>query len=220
MSPTVPPSRLSRRSCRAVLGAGALALLAACSVLPKPKPQDVYLLPAGATAEPAAATPLPWSLRVLRPSASPMLAGSRILVLPQDNQVSYYQGASWHEPAPTLLRHRLLDALRADGRIAQLSDDERLLQADFELDSELRAFQSEYHAGAPEAVIRLDVRLVRTGSQRIVASRRFEVRRTATATAVGAVVQAFGLAADGLAVELGRWTVEQMATATPHPAQR
>ena len=223
MSPTGHRPPLCLRPCRAALGAATLALLAACSVLPKATPQDVYLLPAAASASPAAASPLPWSLRVLRPSASPMLSGSRILVLPQDNQVNYYQGASWHEPAPALLRHRLLDALRADGRIAQLSDDDRLLQADFELDSELRAFQSEYpadHAGPPEAVIRLDVRLVRIGSQRIIASRRFEVRRPATATAVGAVVLAFGLAADELATELGRWTIEQMAAAAPRPAAR
>ena len=220
MSPTDHTARLFLRSCRAAIGAAGLALLAACSILPKATPQDVYLLPAAASAGPVAAQPLPWSLRVPRPSASTMLSGSRILVLPLGNQVSYYQGASWNEPAPLLLRHRLLDALHADGRIAQLSDDERLLQADFELDSELRAFQSEYHAGVPQAVIRLDVRLVRSGSQRIVASRRFEVRHPATATAVDAVVQAFGLAADELATELSHWTIEQIATAAPRPAAR
>ncbi|MEY5099295.1 MAG: hypothetical protein RJA36_2014 [Pseudomonadota bacterium] len=209
MSPTDPTVRL----CRCALGATALALLSACSVLPRPVPQDVYLLPAGPAQAHTPASPLPWSLRVMRPAASAMLAGQRILVLPEEQRVSYYKGASWNEPVPTLLRNRLLDTLRADGRISQLSGDERLLQADFELDSDLRAFQSEYRDGIPQAVIRLDVRLVRTGSQRIAASRRFEIRRPAAGTAVGDVVEALGLAADQLADELSRWTAEQLASA-------
>lgn len=195
------------------LAPAALLLLSACSILPKPAPVDVYLLPAATPPNPAAAQALPWSLRVTRPASSGLLAGQRILVLPQDNRISYYKGANWSDPAPVLLRNRLLDALRSDGRIAALSNDDRILNADFELDSDLRAFQSEYHGGNPQALVRLDVRLVRPATQRIVASRRFEMRQPASGTAVTDVVTAFGAAADGLAAELADWTVAQMAAA-------
>lgn len=108
------------------------------------------------------------------------------------------------------MRNRLLDAFRADGRIAALSTDERRLHADFEIDSDLRAFQSEYRDGRPEVVVRLDVRLYRPDTQRIVASQRFEFRQAATDTAVPAVVQAFGQASDALALAVVEWAVAAM----------
>ncbi len=219
----------------------AIALLPACSVLPEAQPLDVYVLPvtgdasagavsaaretarATAPAAPASAT-VPagssapaatgaqaWSLRVVRPAAGVHLAGQRIVVMPEGNRVSVYQGAGWSDPAPVLVRDRVLEAFRADGRVGALSSDERQLHADFELDSDLRAFQSEYRGGRPEAVLRLDARLVHTASRRIVASRSFEQRQASADPAVPAVVQAFGTAADRLSAEVVDWTVREAA---------
>ena len=206
-------SRPLRVAAAAVLCAA--VLLPACSVLPEAEPLDVYVLPvtgdASATAVPAAAGAQAWSLRVVRPAAGVHLAGPRIVVMPEDNRVSVYQGAGWSDPAPVLVRDRVLEAFRADGRVGALSSDERQLHADFELDSDLRAFQSEYRGGRPEAVLRLDARLVHTASRRIVASRSFEHRQAATDPAVPAVVQAFGAAADRLSAEVVDWTVREAA---------
>ena len=219
----------------------AIALLPACSVLPEAEPLDVYELPvtgdasagavsavretarATAPAAPASATVAAgssaaaaaaaqsWSLRVVRPAAGVHLAGQRIVVMPEGNRVSVYQGAGWSDPAPVLVRDRVLEAFRADGRVGALSSDERQLHADFELDSDLRAFQSEYRGGRPEAVLRLDARLVHTASRRIVASRTFEQRQPTEDPAVPAVVQAFGTAADRLSAAVVDWTVREAA---------
>ena len=219
----------------------AIALLPACSVLPEAEPLDVYVLPvtgdasagavsavretarATAPAAPASATVAAgssaaaaaaaqsWSLRVVRPAAGVHLAGQRIVVMPEGNRVSVYQGAGWSDPAPVLVRDRVLEAFRADGRVGALSSDERQLHADFELDSDLRAFQSEYRGGRPEAVLRLDARLVHTASRRIVASRTFEQRQPTEDPAVPAVVQAFGTAADRLSAAVVDWTVREAA---------
>ena len=206
-------SRPLRVAAAAVLCAA--VLLPACSVLPEAEPLDVYVLPvtgdASATAVPAAAGAQAWSLRVVRPAAGVHLAGQRIVVMPEDNRVSVYQGAGWSDPAPVLVRDRVLEAFRADGRVGALSSDERQLHADFELDSDLRAFQSEYRGGRPEAVLRLDARLVHTASRRIVASRTFEQRQPTEDPAVPAVVQAFGTAADRLSAAVVGWTVREAA---------
>ncbi|THF61711.1 ABC-type transport auxiliary lipoprotein family protein [Pseudothauera rhizosphaerae] len=199
---------VSIRRPSAALALLAAALLPACSVLPKAEPVDLYLLPA--TAAPAAGAPaLELALRVSRPEAARHLAGQRIVVLPDGDRVSVYKGASWSAPAPVLLRNRLLDAFRADGRIAALSSDDRALHADLELVSDLRAFHSEYRDGTPEAVILLDVRLVAPDTQRILASRRFEVHQPASGTGVAEVVRAFGTAGDALSAQLVAWTLEQ-----------
>lgn len=208
MTATLRPRRRSRLALAAALLAAALG--AGCSILPKAEPMDVYVLPA--TAAPAADAPrLDLALRVIRPESPLHLAGQRIVVLPEGDRVSVYKGANWSDPAPLLVRNRLLDAFRTDGRIGALSSDDRALHADLELDSDLRAFQSEYRAGAPEVVIRLDARLVQAGAQRILASRRFEVRQAVAGTQLPEVVRAFGSAGDTLAAEVVAWTLEQAA---------
>ena len=191
-------------------------LLAGCSVLPQAAPVDLYQLPSALPQRlPSAdqSAPRPESLRVMRPTAGTLLAGQRIIVLPAGDRVSHYKGAQWSEPAPLLLRNRLLDALRSQARLATLSSDDRMLQADFELDGELRAFQSIYQDGLPQVLLRLELRLVRTATQRVVASYHFEQRQPATGSALPAVVSAFGQASDRLALQVADWSVEQITQA-------
>jgi cholesterol transport system auxiliary component len=194
-------------------------LLGACSILPQTAPLDVYLLPTALPAASASAATVPWSLRVNRPQSSQVLDSSRIVVLPQGDLVSAYQGARWSDRAPVLLRDRLIDAFLADGRLAAVSSDDHRLQSDLELSSDLRAFQSEYHNGAVQVHLQLDVRLVEgNGRQRILASRRFAVRQACTDTSVPRVVSAFALASDQLSRQVSDWVVEQASR--PHTQER
>ena len=189
----------------------ALALVSACSILPKPDPSDVYRL---ASAQPTIqGTPVNWSLRVTKPQTSEFLDSPRIAVVPDGNLISNYANSRWSDPAPVLLRNRLLDGFQRDGRVTLLSTDETNLQADYELGGQLQAFQSEYRGKTVEVVIRLDARLVRGRDQRIIASRRFEVRQPVSDTQVPAVVAAFGQAGDQLNKQVVDWVVSQGNTA-------
>ncbi|MCL1825469.1 MAG: ABC-type transport auxiliary lipoprotein family protein [Betaproteobacteria bacterium] len=184
--------------------------LAACTILPAPEPVDIYLLPASASNPTRADRALrSWSLRITRPDSSGQLLSQRILVIPEPNRVSVYKGANWHEPAALLMRGRLFDAFRTDGRVNALSIEEMRTFADYEISSELGAFHSEYRQGddSPEAVIKLDTRLIDTASRRIVASRAFEAREAAADGTIPAVVAAFGRAADRLSSELVTWAI-------------
>jgi len=190
------------------------SLLGACSILPKSEVLQVYRLPAQPLT--SQAPTVDWALRVNKPYSSQLLDSTRIAVLPPGDQISAYQGVRWSDRAPLLLRDRLIDALRDDGRIPAVSSDDSRLHADLELSSDLRAFHSEYQGDRPQARILLEARLVQSGNLRILASRRFNVSQTASDASVGAVVQAFGLAADQLARELVDWTLQQgQATRQP-----
>ena len=185
----------------------ALALVSACSILPKPDPSDVYRLAAApATAQGA---PVSWSLRVTKPQTSEFLDSPRIAVVPNGDLISSYANSRWSDPSPVLLRNRLLDGFQRDGRVTLLSTEETNLQADYELGGQLQAFQSEYHGSAVEVIIRLDARLVRGSDQRILASRRFEVRQLVSDTKVPAVVAGFGAAGDQLNKQVVEWVVQQ-----------
>lgn len=183
------------------------SLLSACSILPQSEPLDIYLLPA--TTLPAQTQTVEWSLRINTPSSGELLDGTRIVVLPEPGRINTYQNARWSERTPQLVRLRLLDAFKDDGRIKALSTEDQHLQADLELVSELRSFQSQYRDGRPEAQIQLDVRLVDVRAQRILASRRFNVSQVASDTSVAAVVAAFGQAGDQLSRELVDWTLNE-----------
>jgi len=186
----------------------AIALLAACSVLPKAESPDVYRL-ASTPLQRDNAPAVNWTLRVDTPNAERMIDSSRIAVLPQGNVVSVYQGARWADNATTLLRNRLMDAFRDNGRVAGLSSDETSLQADYSLAGDLRSFQSVYENGQPVVVIRFDARLVKNSGLRIVATRRFDVTQPVGGTTVPQVVAAFGQASDALAAQVVSWTLQQ-----------
>ncbi|MEB2644699.1 ABC transporter [Pseudomonas canadensis] len=185
----------------------ALALVSACSILPKADPSDVYRL--AATQAASQATPVSWSLRVNKPQTSEFLDSPRIAVVPNGDLISSYANSRWSDPSPVLLRNRFMDGFQRDGRVTLLSTDDTNLQSDYELGGQLQAFQSEYHGSAVEVVIRLDARLVRGSDQRIVASRRFEVRQPVSDTKVPAVVAGFGQAGDQLNKQVVGWVVQQ-----------
>ncbi|MBH3410052.1 ABC-type transport auxiliary lipoprotein family protein [Pseudomonas putida] len=190
----------------------ALSLASACSILPQSEPVDVYRLPVNQASH--SSNPVAWSLRLNKPLASEVLAGPRIAVIPHGDVISSYKGARWSDPVPLLVRNRLLDGFQRDGRVQRLSADDSNLQADYELSGELQAFQSEYQPGGKvDVVIRYDARLVQGRNQRILSSKRFEVRQPLADTQVSAVVAGFGAASDQLARLVVNWTVAQSSQA-------
>lgn len=220
MSPICPAARLPSARCvrlcvRIVLLAAAALWLSACSVLPRAEPVDVFTLPPlPAPAATRSAATLPLTVRVARPVGSVRLDGKALLVVPAANRLSVYKGARWSDAVPELVRARLLEALRVDGRIAALSSDQFRLAADYELSSDLLAFQAEYVGDeAVEAVFSLNVRLVRREGRRIVAMREFSVRQPVAGTAVEAVVAAFGDGSAQLSAEVVDWAVALLETA-------
>ena len=185
-----------------------LALLTACSILPKAESPHIYTLPAAPGARPAAATPVTWALRVATPNAPRALDNARIAVVPEANTITVYAGARWADSAPKLFRERLADAFRDGGRVAAISTDDSNLAADYELGGGLAAFQTEYTNGKPEVVVRYDAVLAATRKHQIVGSRRFEVREPVDGKEVPKVVEAFGRAMDKVSSDVVRWTME------------
>ncbi|UVM38892.1 ABC-type transport auxiliary lipoprotein family protein [Pseudomonas sp. B21-017] len=192
------------------------ALTSACSILPKSEPSDVYRLPSAQSGAPANhSTALHWSLRLAKPQTSEALNNPKIAVIPQGDLISSYKASRWSDPAPVLLRNRLLDGFQRDGRVPLLSTDDSNLQADLELGGNLQAFQTEYQGTTASVVVRLDALLVRGYDQRILASRRFEVRQPLSDVKVPAVVAGFGQASDQLTAQVVAWTVEQGQKVVP-----
>ncbi|MBS0057373.1 ABC-type transport auxiliary lipoprotein family protein [Yersinia sp. Marseille-Q3913] len=183
-------------------------LLSACTILPTAPVSQVYLLPVPPATNAPRAQTVDWSLRVSQPATSQFLNSSRIAVQPQGQEIAVYQNSRWSDPAPILLRNRLIQEFRADGRIRAVSSDDDSLQADVELSGDLSAFQGVYLTDKSEVLIRFDARLVRISDRRIIATRHFEIRQPIKGTEMNEVVQAFGLASDQLATQVLNWMLQ------------
>jgi len=192
-------------------------LICSCSILPKPEPFEVYRLPSAQSASASHGTPQRWSLRLSKFQSSEALNSPNIAVIPQGDVISHYKGSRWSDPAPVLVRNRLLDGFQDDGRVPLLSTDDSIFQTDLELGGSLQAFQTEYQGTNASAVVRLDALLVRSYDQRILASRRFEVRQPLSDVQVPAVVAGFGQANDQLSAQVVNWAVEQGQRLAPPP---
>jgi len=204
---------------RLALFAAGISLISACSILPQAEPSDVYRLPA--TQAPASASSTAtqhWSLRLNKLQASEALNRPTIAVIPQGDVISSYKGSRWSDPAPVLVRNRLLDGFQRDGRVTLLSTDDSNFAADLELGGSLQAFQTEYQGTQASVVVRVDALLVRGYDQRILASRRFEERQPLSDVQVPAVVAGFGQASDRLTAKVVAWAVDQgQKLAPPKP---
>lgn len=192
-------------------------LIGSCSILPKPEPFEVYRLPSVQNASASHGTPQRWSLRLTKLQSSEALNSPNIAVIPQGDVISHYKGSRWSDPVPVLVRNRLLEGFQHDGRVPLLSTDDSIFQTDLELGGNLQAFQTEYQGTNAGVVVRLDALLVRSYDQRILASRRFEVRQPLSSVQVPAVVAGFGQANDQLTAQVVNWTVEQGQKLAPPP---
>ena len=203
---------------RLALLATGLTLISACTIFPESEPLDVYRLPAAqAPASRGSLATQQWSLRLNKLQASEALNRPTIAVIPQGNVISSYKASRWSDPAPVLLRNRLLDGFQRDGRVTLLSTDDSNFQADLELGGNLQAFQTEYQGTQASVVVRLDALLVRGYDQRILASRRFEERQPLSDVQVPAVVAGFGQASDRLTAKVVAWAVDQGQKLAPSP---
>ena len=193
-------------------------LIGSCSILPKPEPFEVYRLPSAQSSTAAShGTPQHWSLRLTKFQSSEALNSPNIAVIPQGDVISHYKGSRWSDPAPVLVRNRLLQGFQHDGRVPLLSTDDSIFQTDLELGGSLQAFQTEYQGTSASVVVRLDALLVRSYDQRILASRRFEVNQPVGNVQVPAVVAGFGQANDQLTAQVVNWAVEQGQKLAPPP---
>lgn len=182
--------------------------LAACTILPPSPVQQVFLLPALPTAVdggPASKQ----TVRIVQPNSNQFLNGTRIAVQPQGSEITSFSGSRWSDPAPLLLRNRLIQEFRTNGHFRSVSSDDDNLQADLELGGDLVSFQGVYNGQQGEVVIRFDARLVRTSDREAIANRSFVVREPIHGTSMDNVVQAFGLASDKLAAQTLAWARQQ-----------
>lgn len=157
----------------------------------------------------AAGPPANWQLAVEEPVALDSLAGSRIVLVPDDGAIGAFKDARWTDRAPRLIETLLVRAFEDSGRITGVGSARTGIRPDFSLLSDLRAFQAEYpRDGHGEVAVVLSARVVRYSTNRAVAARVFTARVPIDGRGVAPAVASFERALDGLIPQVVDWTFQ------------
>jgi cholesterol transport system auxiliary component len=153
---------------------------------------------------PRAAGPVRGQLLVNEPTALAILETERIVVRPAEGQVAYLAGAQWSDRLPRLLQARLVQSFENASRLRAVGRPGERLTADYQLVTDIRAFNITATSPA-SAEVEIAVKLVVDRTGRILGARVFKVSIPARAAegpdAVAALDTAFGEAA----IEIVRW---------------
>jgi cholesterol transport system auxiliary component len=202
---------------RALLRLAALALLpgatSCTSLIPGTgAPPQLYVLTRKSTFPPD----LPKVSRQLlvdTPIAPAEIDTARVALSRSPTTIDYFANAAWSDRAPAMVQSLLIESFEQTGKILSVARDSAVLRADYILMPELRRFEARYEKGEapPTVLVRLLVRLIKMPERLIIGEDIAEVRETAAANAMDAIVEAYDEALGSVMKRLVSWTLRTMA---------
>ena len=191
-----------------VLAGGLFLLLGGCGALGGPKTVvQVYAPVSKITADPSWPA-ADWSLSIGVTAGNQMLDSSRIAVRPSPNRFQAYKAAAWADNAPDLLQTALVEGFEDSGKISAVGRFGAYSRGDFGLVLEVRAFETIYSGGSPEAVIEVQAMLVKLRDKPgVVATKRFRQVVPGAAPDLDTMVGSFGQAMSAVSTDIVGWTL-------------
>lgn len=188
----------SRIPLRSLAAAAGLGLLAACSSGPAPTTFDL-----SAPRSAVRAGGVSGQVVVAEPVTIQTFEADRIIVKDGAGAVSFLGGAQWADRLPRLIQARLIQTFENASRLRAVSRPGDRVTADYQLNTEIRAFLIDAPAG--EAVVELSVKLVDDRTGRIRAARVFSARTPVGAVDAGNAAQALDRSLSTVLLEVVRF---------------
>lgn len=150
-----------------------------------------------------------WQLVIEEPISPTGLSTTRIPLQRRAVELEYYARANWTDRAPAMVHTLAVESFENSDRIVAVGRESLGLRSDFILKLDLREFQTEYSgAGAPDAHVRLNAKLVQMPQRTIIGSQRFTRRIPAKTDTLEDIVEAFDDALGKVLKELVTWTLK------------
>jgi cholesterol transport system auxiliary component len=187
------------RPWRAALAATALTVaLGACSTPPVPA------FDLSAARQPfRGMIRLPGQLVVLEPTGLQPLEAESILVRDNAGAVSVLGGGQWADRLPRVIQTRLIETFENASVSKTVSRPGDGITADYQLNTQIRAFQLE--AGRGEVLVELSEKLLNVPTGKIVRAKVFTARVPVASSAAPEVAQALDHAMTTVFVDVARW---------------
>lgn len=205
MSVSRPPRRafISLLSCVAAGG-----LLAACSSSSAVTNYDLT-----APRQVRAGSSAVGQIAVAEPSAVQPLETDKIIVKETSGAVSSLGGGQWADRLPRLIQSRLIQTFENSSGLKAVSRPGDRVTPDFQLNSELRAFQIDAATG--QAVVGMSAKLVNDRSGRIATTRVFTARVPVGTINAANAAQALDRALSIVLLDIVRYVGTGRSTAAP-----
>jgi cholesterol transport system auxiliary component len=200
---------------RAIVLVGAITLLGGCAAIGGPKTEVKVYAPASSVTVDPSWPALDWHLSIGTSAANQMLDSSRIAVRPTPDRFQVYKGAAWADDAPELLQTALVEGFEDSGKLPAVGRFGGGARGDAGLLVEVRAFETIYTDGRPEAVIEVQVRLVQFRGGGTVGAKRFRQAIPGASPEVDDMVAAFGTAMSAITTNIVGWTLQVAHRETP-----
>jgi cholesterol transport system auxiliary component len=180
-----------------------MALAGCTSLKPAPETYDLSVpSQAGAIKESSQA-------QILVPEATALAAlNSERIVVMNGSRVSYYPDAQWTDRLPKVLQTKIIQTFDASKRARAAGRPGEGLSIDYQLLTEVRAFQ--FDAATRTARVEIYAKVLNDRNGRIVAAKLFEASMPVQADSAGAVVNALDAALNQVLVELVTWTLARV----------
>ena len=152
--------------------------------------------------------PAKFQLVINEPGAVRSLETDRILVK-SGPQVAYYKDVAWSDRLPRLMQARMVEAFQNAGLVKAVGSRADRLDADYELSTQVQAFQVNVNQGYAEAYANLYVKIIDGDNGRMVASRGFEARVGTSSKDAGEMVVSLNQAFDKVLREVVPWVAKR-----------
>lgn len=142
-------------------------------------------------------------LVVAEPTAIQPLEAERILARDAAGSVSYISGAQWADRLPRLIQARLLQTFENATRIRAVARPGEGVTAEYQLNTDIRAFQLDAARG--EAFVEISAKVLDTRNGKIVNARVFTARLPVPDASGGTVAQALDRVSSSVLLDIVRW---------------
>lgn len=171
--------------------------LAACSSAP-PATYDLSAPRLGAQAVPVA------KQIVVAEPITVVFDSERIIVKDQAGAISFLGNGQWADRLPRLIQARLIQTFENASRLKAVSRPGDRIVADYQLNTDIRAFQIDAAHG--EAVVEMSAKLVSDRAGRIVSGRIFTARVPVASIDAANAAHALDRALSTVLLDIVRWT--------------
>ena len=148
---------------------------------------------------------------VPEPRALRALATDKIAVKPTPLTLSYYPSVVYQDAAPKVLQYVLLNTFQNSGRVRAVGLPGESLLINYQVVTEIRAFQIETFAG-DRARVEVAAKLLNDANGRVIANQVFSAAVPIAGDGPDAAAEGMNRAAQALALEVVGWTLRQIGS--------
>ncbi|MEA3535015.1 ABC-type transport auxiliary lipoprotein family protein [Rhizobium sp. CC-YZS058] len=181
-------------------------LLAALSACAGKANNDTYSL----SSVPTVAGPASTGRQILvpEPTALKALNSEQIVVRLKGAELQYLADSQWSDRLPRMVQAKIVQAFENSGKVGGVGKPGEGLAIDYQVVSEIRAFEVE--TGANDAVVEIFVKIVNDRNGTVRAQRAFRAVAPVSGSGKPAFVKGLDTAAAQVVAEIVAWTLKQI----------